>query len=76
CQSGHFGCDAFALFLHAKQLRYDVSQGFGSIVFDKEGPIGVMVQEKNAGATTEPTLADLREALIAASETDYGIHRV
>jgi 3-(3-hydroxy-phenyl)propionate hydroxylase len=35
-----------------------------------------MVPEKNAGATTEPTLDDLREALIAAFETDYGIHRV
>ncbi|MBY5882839.1 FAD-dependent monooxygenase [Rhizobium ruizarguesonis] len=48
----------------------------GKIVFAKEGPIGVMVPEKNAGATTEPTLDDLREALIAAFETDYGIHRV
>lgn len=48
----------------------------GKIVFAKEGPIGVMVPEKNAGATTEPTLSDLREALIAAFGTDYGIHRV
>ncbi|MGO7287819.1 FAD-dependent monooxygenase, partial [Rhizobium ruizarguesonis] len=46
------------------------------IVFAKEGPIGVMVPEKNAGATSEPTLGDLKEALIAAFGTDYGIHRV
>ncbi|MGR9142545.1 FAD-dependent monooxygenase [Rhizobium leguminosarum] len=48
----------------------------GKIVFAQEGPIGVMVPEKNAGATTEPTLGDLREALIAAFGTDYGLHRV
>ncbi|WP_397511349.1 FAD-dependent monooxygenase [Rhizobium ruizarguesonis] len=48
----------------------------GKIVFAKEGPIGVMVPEKNAGAMTEPTLDDLREALIAAFGTDYGLHRV
>lgn len=41
----------------------------GKIVFAKEGPIGVMVPEKNAGATTEPTLSDLREALVAAFGT-------
>ncbi|MBY5457417.1 NAD-binding protein [Rhizobium leguminosarum] len=48
----------------------------GKIVFAKEGPIGLMVPEKNAGATTEPTLGDLKEALIAAFGTDYGLHRV
>lgn len=35
-----------------------------------------MVPEKNAGATTEPTLGDLKDALIAAFGTDYGLHRV
>jgi 3-(3-hydroxy-phenyl)propionate hydroxylase len=46
----------------------------GKIVFASGGPIGVMVTEKNVGATTEPTLRDLSEALIAACGTDYGIH--
>jgi hypothetical protein len=46
----------------------------GKIVYADHGPIGVMVTERNAGATTEPTLADLSEALIAACGTDYGIH--
>ncbi|MES2938747.1 MAG: FAD-dependent monooxygenase [Pseudomonadota bacterium] len=46
----------------------------GKIVFATEGPIGVMVTERNAGATAEPTLSDLREALVAACATDYGIH--
>ncbi|MBB4386815.1 hypothetical protein GGE61_003135 [Rhizobium leguminosarum] len=36
----------------------------------------MMVPEKNAGATTEPTLGDLKDALIAAFGTDYGLHRV
>ncbi len=46
----------------------------GKIVFANKGPIGVMVTEKNVGATIEPTLRDLREALVAACGTDYGIH--
>jgi 2-polyprenyl-6-methoxyphenol hydroxylase-like FAD-dependent oxidoreductase len=46
----------------------------GKIVYADHGPIGVMVTERNAGATTEPTLADLSAALIAACGTDYGIH--
>jgi 3-(3-hydroxy-phenyl)propionate hydroxylase len=35
-----------------------------------------MVTEKNVGATTEPTLCDLSEALVAACGTDYGIHNL
>ncbi len=46
----------------------------GKIVYADHGPIGVMVTERNAGATTEPTLTDLSEALIAACGTDYGVH--
>src|SRR4030081_674703 len=46
----------------------------GKIVFANEGPIGVMVTEKNVGATAEPTLRDLSEALVAVCGTDYGIH--
>jgi 3-(3-hydroxy-phenyl)propionate hydroxylase len=33
-----------------------------------------MVTEQNVGATTEPTLRDLSEALVAVCGTDYGIH--
>ncbi|HEV3201845.1 MAG TPA: FAD-dependent monooxygenase [Bryobacteraceae bacterium] len=38
------------------------------------GPVRVMVTEQHVGATTEPTLGDLSEALIAVYRTDYGIH--
>jgi hypothetical protein len=36
--------------------------------------VGVLVTEQHAGATSEPTLRDLSEALIAVYGTDYGIH--
>ncbi|TDH55542.1 hypothetical protein E2F47_09895 [Mycobacterium eburneum] len=38
------------------------------------GPVRVMVTEQHLGATGEPTLCDLREAVIAVYGTDYGIH--
>ena len=37
-------------------------------------PARVMVSEREPGRTGEPTLADLREALVAAYGTDYGAH--
>src|SRR5881397_2489896 len=46
----------------------------GEIIYKDVGPIGVMVTEPNAGATTEPTLRYLSELLIAACGTDYGVH--
>jgi 3-(3-hydroxy-phenyl)propionate hydroxylase len=46
----------------------------GEIIYKDVGPIGVMVTEPNANATTEPTLDDLKERLIAACGTDYGVH--
>ena len=36
--------------------------------------VRVLVTEPHVGATTEPTLRDLSEALIAAYGTDYGVH--
>ena len=44
------------------------------IIYKEVGPIGVMVTEPDANATTEPTLDDLRRLLIAACGTDYGVH--
>jgi 2-polyprenyl-6-methoxyphenol hydroxylase-like FAD-dependent oxidoreductase len=38
------------------------------------GRVRVLVTEQHVGATTEPTLRDLSEALIAVYGTDYGIH--
>jgi 3-(3-hydroxy-phenyl)propionate hydroxylase len=36
--------------------------------------VGVMVTEQHPGSVDEPTLRDLREALIAVYGTDYGVH--
>ncbi len=41
---------------------------------EDEGPVGVVVTERQPGPATEPTLRDLSEALIAVYGTDYGIH--
>jgi len=54
--------------------RVDYEIRDGEIVFADEGPVGIMVTERHPGATSEPTLRDLSEALIAVYGTDYGIH--
>ena len=38
------------------------------------GPYGVVLLEKDVEHTSEPTLQDLSEALVAAYGTDYGVH--
>jgi 3-(3-hydroxy-phenyl)propionate hydroxylase len=40
------------------------------------GPVRVMVTEQQIGSSSEPTLQDLREALITVYGTDFGIHNV
>lgn len=48
--------------------------GFHSFFnFDGEDTVRVMVAEAQVGNTAEPTLADLSEALVAVSGTDYGL---
>jgi len=61
-----FGVHAFG------KVKYEIRDG--EIIYADKGPIGVMVTEKDVGATSEPTLRDLSEALIAVCGTDYGIH--
>ena len=69
------GIHRTALGIHAfGREEYEIRDG--KIIYATEGPIGVMVTEKNVGATTEPTLSDLSEALVAACGTDYGIHNL
>src|SRR5437868_3485122 len=46
----------------------------GEIIYKDVGPIGVMITEAQVGSTDDPTLSDLREGLIAACGTDYGVH--
>ena len=54
------------------RLEYEIRDG--EVVYMDGGPIRVMVTEERVGTTTEPTLRDLSEALIAVYGTDYGIH--
>jgi hypothetical protein len=62
------GIHRTALGIHAfGREEYEIRDG--KIIFAKEGPIGVMVTEKNVGAS-EPTLRDVSEALVAVCGTD------
>lgn len=62
-----------AIGLHSLgRLEYEIRGG--EVVYKNEGPIRVMVTERQVGAVSEPTLRDLSEALIAVYGTDYGVH--
>jgi 2-polyprenyl-6-methoxyphenol hydroxylase-like FAD-dependent oxidoreductase len=62
-----------ALGIHSfGRVEYEVRDG--EVVYLDRGPVGVMVTEQHPGATSEPTLGDLSEALIAVYGTDYGVH--
>jgi 2-polyprenyl-6-methoxyphenol hydroxylase-like FAD-dependent oxidoreductase len=54
--------------------RVDYEIRDGKIVYADTGPFRIMVTEQQPGATSEPTLHDLSEALIGVYGTDYGIH--
>jgi 2-polyprenyl-6-methoxyphenol hydroxylase-like FAD-dependent oxidoreductase len=54
------------------RTEYEIRDG--EVIYAEEGPIGVMVTEEHVGATGEPTLRDLSEAVMAVYGTDYGIH--
>jgi 2-polyprenyl-6-methoxyphenol hydroxylase-like FAD-dependent oxidoreductase len=54
------------------KVEYEIRDG--EVVYKAGGTVGVMMTEEHVGATTEPTLRDISEALIAVYGTDYGIH--
>src|SRR5687768_6935078 len=53
------------------KVEYEIKDG--EVVYGKGGTVGVMLTESQIG-TSEPTLRDLSEGLIAVYGTDYGIH--
>ena len=55
-------------------LRRDVNGIHSLIRTENGGPVRVLVTEASPGRTSEPTLADLSAALIAAYGRDFGIH--
>ncbi|HEX7129512.1 MAG TPA: FAD-dependent monooxygenase [Rhodanobacteraceae bacterium] len=52
------------------KLEYEIRDG--EILWKDDGPTRVMVPERQSGKG-EPTLDDLREALVAVCGTDYGV---
>ena len=54
------------------RLEYEIRDG--EVVYGDGGPIRVMVTEQHVAHTTEPTLRDLRDALISVYGTDFGMH--
>ena len=54
------------------RVEYEIRDG--EVVYSDRGPVRVGVAEEHVGATAEPTLRDLSEALVAVYGTDYGIH--
>ena len=54
------------------RVEYEIRDG--QVVYKDEGTVGVMLTEEHVGRTSEPTLRDLREGLIAVYGTDYGMH--
>ena len=53
------------------KVEYEIEDG--EVVYQPGGTVGVMLTESHVG-TSEPTLRDLSEGLIAVYGTDYGIH--
>jgi hypothetical protein len=53
------------------KVDYEVKDG--EVVYEPGGTVGVMLTESQVG-TSEPTLRDISEGLIAVYGTDYGIH--
>jgi 2-polyprenyl-6-methoxyphenol hydroxylase-like FAD-dependent oxidoreductase len=53
------------------KVEYEIEDG--EVVYQPGGTVGVMLTESHIG-TSEPTLDDLSEGLIAVYGTDYGIH--
>ena len=53
------------------KVEYEIKDG--EVVYQPGGTVGVMLTESEVG-TSEPTLRELSEGLIAVYGTDYGVH--
>jgi 2-polyprenyl-6-methoxyphenol hydroxylase-like FAD-dependent oxidoreductase len=53
------------------KVEYEVKDG--TVVYQPGGTVGVMLTESEVG-TSEPTMDDLRDGLVAVYGTDYGVH--
>ncbi len=54
------------------RLEYAIRDG--TVIYKDEGPVRVILAEPEIVHGADPTLTDLRQALVAVYGTDYGIH--
>ena len=54
------------------RLEYEIRDG--EVIYKDEGPLRVMVTERQPKTAGEPTLGELSEAFVAVYGTDFGIH--
>jgi 2-polyprenyl-6-methoxyphenol hydroxylase-like FAD-dependent oxidoreductase len=72
-ENAEWGTRQDAIGIHALgRVDYEIRDG--EIVYPDSGPVRVMVTERHIGPSSEPTLRDLSEAMIAVYGTDYGVH--
>ena len=72
-EAAEWGTRQDAIGLHGiGRVDYEIVDG--EIVYADSGPVRVMVTEAQIGPASEPSLQDLREAMIAVYGTDYGVH--
>jgi 3-(3-hydroxy-phenyl)propionate hydroxylase len=57
-----------------QQPAFGLRDGGGIGPVEDTGRVGVVLKERRVDHPSEPTLQDLREELIAAEGTDYGVH--
>jgi 2-polyprenyl-6-methoxyphenol hydroxylase-like FAD-dependent oxidoreductase len=57
-----------------QQPEFGLREGGGIGPVEDTGRVGVALKERHVEPAGEPTLQDLREALIVADGTDYGVH--
>jgi 3-(3-hydroxy-phenyl)propionate hydroxylase len=57
-----------------QQPEFGLRDGGGIGPVEDTGRVGVVLKECHVEHAGEPTMGDLREALIAADGTDYGVH--
>ena len=54
------------------RLDYEIRDG--EVIYGDTGPLRVMVTERQPAPVADPTLHDLREALVAVYGKDFGVH--
>ena len=54
------------------RVEYEIRDG--KVVYADHGPVRVMITEAQVGSPAEPSLQELRDAMISVFGTDYGVH--